>query len=184
MYKVICIIGKSGVGKSILANEICKDKKFHFVKSYTTRKVRINDPEDKETHIFVSKDFREKAKEVMVEYINVEKNYCSWVDKTLFDENKINIFVVDIDAFLKLNKRKDMNVKCVYLQLLEEERKERYRNRNKELVVPQDKRLSIEYLLAKQPEIKSEINIINANKKTPSEIKDDVLEKLRTFTKI
>lgn len=185
MYKVICIIGKSGVGKSTFVNELIKNNKFHFIKSYTTREVRKNDPEDIKTHTFVSKKFREETKnEILAEYINEQKGYCSWVDKTLFDEKKINLFVIDIDAFVKLNKRKDMNIRVVYLQLSELEREKRYKNRNKEIKVPKDKHLSLEYLMVKQPEINNKIRIININKKTPSQIKDDVLKELSDFIDI
>ena len=68
MYKVICIIGKSGVGQSTVVNELIKNKNFHFIKSYTTREVRKNDPEDIKTHTFVSKKFRDETKnEILAE---------------------------------------------------------------------------------------------------------------------
>ena len=186
MYKVICIIGKSGVGKDTLAKELMNsNNKFHFVKSYTTREVRKNDSEDMKTHTFVSEKFRNETKEeILAEYINEQKGYCSWVDKTLFDKDKINLFVIDIDAFIKLNKRKDMDIRVVYLQLSEIERERRYKNRNKEIKVPKDKHLSLEYLMVKQPEINNKINIINTNQKTPSQIKDDVLKELSSFINI
>ena len=83
-----------------------------------------------------------------------------------------------------MNKRKDMDIRVVYLQLSEIERERRYKNRNKEIKVPKDKHLSLEYLMVKQPEINNKITIINTNKKTPSQIKDDVLKELSNFISI
>ena len=188
MYKVICIIGKSGTGKSTLASELCKNDKFHFIKSFTTRAVRKNDSEDIKTHTFVS--FKERInteeKDILLEYANEQKHYSSWVTKELFKKDKINVFVVDIDSFIKFSKMKDFDIKCVYLSLLEEERRNRYRKRESEFIqVPKDKHLSLEYLMVRALNMpKDVINIININEKTPSQIKDDVLISLGTFTQI
>lgn len=123
MYKVICIIGKSGTGKSTLASELCKNDKFHFIKSFTTRAVRKNDSEDINTHTFVS--FKERInteeKDILLEYTNEQKHYSSWVTKELFKKDKINVFVVDIDSFIKFSKMKEFDIRCIYLSLLEEE---------------------------------------------------------------
>ena len=121
MYKVICILGKSGVGKDTLAKELCSNKKYHFVKSYTTREIRKNDPEDINHHTFVKKSFREEFNErdILVEYRNEKLGYCSWTSSDLFDEDKINVYVVDIDAYIKLSKKSDFNCIGIYLKLSE-----------------------------------------------------------------
>ena len=77
-----------------------------------------------------------------------------------------------------------MEIRVVYLQLSEIERERRYKNRNKEIKVPKDKHLSLEYLMVKQAEINNKITVINTNQKTPSQIKDDVLKELSSFINI
>lgn len=178
MINVLCLMGKSGSGKSTLAKELIKDDRFHFIKSYTTRKVRKNDPTDLETHIFVDEDFRKNFKEkIMVEYIHPQKKYHSWSSKSLFDNNKINVYVVDIDAFKELSLSNDYDVKGIYLNIPEKIREERYLKRNKEKEFPIDKHLSVDKLFFTSLDYNlKNFKIININEKTPSEIKDDVLK--------
>lgn len=53
---LILIVGKSGCGKSTIANKLEKDYGMKSVKSYTTRPIRINDSNDKNTHTFITDD--------------------------------------------------------------------------------------------------------------------------------
>jgi len=52
---LICLIGKSGSGKNYIASKL-ERKGFTSVKSYTTRLIRPNDPNDINTHTFISPD--------------------------------------------------------------------------------------------------------------------------------
>lgn len=52
---LICLIGKSGSGKNYIANKL-ERKGFVSVKSYTTRPMRHDDPNDINTHTFISPD--------------------------------------------------------------------------------------------------------------------------------
>lgn len=184
MYKVICILGKSGVGKDTLTKELCKNKKFHFVKSYTTREVRKNDIEDINHHTFVKKSFREEfsEKDIIAEYRNEKLGYCSWTSKDLFSEDKINVYVIDIDAFVKLSKKKDFSCIGIYLKLSEIEREKRYKERNKDITVPKDLHLGLEYALVKSLENKN-LFICDINKKTPKEISMEVNNIIKTYLK-
>lgn len=53
---LILLLGKSGSGKSTIANKLEKDYGMKSVKSYTTRPIRINDSNDKNTHTFITDD--------------------------------------------------------------------------------------------------------------------------------
>ena len=184
MYKVICILGKSGVGKDTLAKELCSNKKYHFVKSYTTREIRKNDPEDINHHTFVKKSFREEFNErdILVEYRNEKLGYCSWTSSDLFDEDKINVYVVDIDAYIKLSKKHDFNCIGIYLKLSELEREKRYKERNKDKTVPKDLHLGLEYALVKSVE-DNKLFVCDINKKTPKEISKEVNKLVKTYLK-
>lgn len=184
MYKVICILGKSGVGKDTLAKELCKNKKYHFVKSYTTREVRKNDAEDINHHTFVKNSFREEfnEREILVEYRNEKLGYCSWTSRDLFNEDKINVYVIDIDAYIKLSKKSDFNCIGVYLKLSELEREKRYKERNKDKTCPKDLHLGLEYALVKSVE-DNKLFVCDINKKTPKEISKEVNNLVKTYLK-
>lgn len=133
--KVICIMGKSGTGKSTVVKELCKNDIFNYVKSFTTRKERINDPSDKETHVFVSKDHYlecEKKSEILALYVS-KNDYVSYTTKKSFDKEKINIYVIDPIAFNDFSKLKGFDVTGIYLKIDEKERTNRFFNREKNL---------------------------------------------------
>ena len=52
---LICLVGKSGSGKNYIANKL-ERKGFTSVKSYTTRPIRSDDPNDINAHTFISPD--------------------------------------------------------------------------------------------------------------------------------
>ena len=51
MKKVLLINGASGVGKSTIAEKLCEDNNFYFIRSYTNRPPRTTDDQD---HIYCS----------------------------------------------------------------------------------------------------------------------------------
>lgn len=102
MIKIVCIMGKSGTGKSTVVKELCKDERFHYVKSFTTRQPRPNDPNDIDTHIFVDdKHYYENRGTVLATYV-APSGYKSYTTLESFDENKTNIYVIDPEAFIHL----------------------------------------------------------------------------------
>lgn len=128
---VICIIGKSGSGKSTYANKIFNSypQITNIVKSYTTRKVRDYDPNDINTHIFVDMDFYNKS-DVLLEYRG--DGYYNFVTPESFDKDLVNLFVVDIDAYNLLCNLPQYYVTGIYLNVSDEVLKERCPERFKE----------------------------------------------------
>lgn len=132
MKKIVCIMGKSGTGKSFVINQLIKKypDKFSSVKSYTTRGVRVDDPEDIKTHIFVNDCFWEDNKNKAIAVYHSPKGYISWTDEDCFDDDKINLYAIDP---LAVNNelypyaiKHNIPIHCIYLSISDDIRKERY----------------------------------------------------------
>lgn len=130
--KVISIMAKSGTGKTTVIDKLCSERPdvFHYVKSFTTRPVRENDPKDKESHIFVSESFYERKKDYAFAVYHSPKGYHSWTDESSFIEDKINIYAIDSKEF------KNLTEKCliselygIFLYIDEKEREKRFISR-------------------------------------------------------
>ncbi len=137
MIKVLCIMGKSGSGKSTIANRLMGlvPEKYALVKSFTTRKVRENDPEDAKTHIFVSEEDYQKDKDKVVALYESPLGYKSYVTKDLFDVDKVNIFVIDPRAYSELvvDHSDELDVVGVYIAVSEDERMRRLQQRGSDV---------------------------------------------------
>ena len=66
MYKIICLIGKSGSGKSTIEQKLCSDLEINQVVSHTTRPPRKKELDGLDYH-FVSDDYFEENKEEFIE---------------------------------------------------------------------------------------------------------------------
>lgn len=134
---IICIMGKSGTGKSTVIEALCKQNNiYHSVKSYTTRPIRDYDPNDINTHTFVNDAYWENNKDkALAVYHNKEKDYYSWTDENSFKEDKINLYAIDPKAYLELLKNPKMqnhHLFGIYLYIDEEVRMERLCGRGDE----------------------------------------------------
>lgn len=89
--KIVLLCGASGVGKSSVATELCKDKDFNLIKSYTDRPMRGTEYD----HIFLDKQHMDELmKEDLVAFTEIHGNrYCTRYNQ--FVEDKINVYVVD-----------------------------------------------------------------------------------------
>lgn len=132
MTKIVCIMGKSGTGKSTVVKELCKDDKFHYVKSFTTRDPRPNDPEDINTHVFVDEQHYEKNKDEILALYESPNGYKSYTTIESFDKDKVNIYVIDPKAFVEFlvfDADLTMDIMGIYLYLDEEIRRKRFEQR-------------------------------------------------------
>lgn len=137
MIKVLCIMGKSGSGKSTIANRLMAlvPEKYALVKSFTTRKERENDPEDVKTHIFVSEEDYQKDRAKVVALYESPLGYKSYVTKDLFDVDKVNIFVIDPRAYSELivEHSDELDIVGVYIAVSEDERMLRLKKRGSDV---------------------------------------------------
>lgn len=134
--KILAICGKSASGKSTAAKrlkEILGDR-VHIVKSYTTREERINDPEDKNTHIFVNAKFYANHKKDAIAVYDSPSGYHSWVDVSSFREDKINIYVIDpkavVNELYPWCIKNNWELTTIYIDIPESIRFDRFTARN------------------------------------------------------
>lgn len=97
--KVLLLVGDSGVGKTTIAKELCKNDKYNYIASYTDREKRF----DKEWgHVFVTKDFMSEilVKDDIVASTKIgDVNYCAL--KSQFMNDAINVYIVDEEGMNK-----------------------------------------------------------------------------------
>lgn len=135
--KIIAIMAKSGVGKSTLIGKLIEEypEIFHYVRSYTTREMRAEDPNDGNTHVFVDEDFWKANQEKAIAVYFSPKGYVSWVDESSFSQDKVNIYAIDplaasTDLVDWAKDKLDIEVYGVYLKLDENERMSRWSKRH------------------------------------------------------
>lgn len=130
---ILCVIGKSGSGKSTIIDILCKDNNYNYVRSYTTRQIRKDDANDVNTHIFVTpNDFYEDLinGRIITSYVSPNR-YINWNTDDLFLENKINVLAIDPKAFTEMIDLygNQYNIYGIYVYLPEDIRKERIEKR-------------------------------------------------------
>lgn len=156
---ILCIITKSGVGKSTLIENLesigkkldsypkqKKVKVYHNVRSFTTREVRKDDPRDINTHVFVDNRFWEDSKDSAMAVYHSPKGYTSWTSRDSFNKECINLYAIDPIAFVEFRKkyRRVHNIYAVYLTLDEDTRKNRLESRGD--IYTEEEHLDIKHL--------------------------------------
>ena len=116
MSKIILLIGRSGSGKSTVAQILAKKYGMKELKSYTTRKPRY---ENEYGHIFVSNEEFERIEDTerIVAYTKYNGNwYCA--TEGLVDDS--DIYVIDINGALvfKDTYKGEKSPFIVYLSLI------------------------------------------------------------------
>lgn len=123
--KILFLVGASGSGKTTIAKRLCDtDERFNFINSFTDRQMR---EKNEYGHTFVNTSYMdvllERSDVVAKTDINGHR-YCSL--ESQFDNNKINIYVVDAngindtieyfpmaDIMSILIRRKEVYVDCI-----------------------------------------------------------------------
>lgn len=90
---IILLVGKSASGKSTICKELVK-KGWIELKSYTTRPIRTNDPNDINTHTFISKEEFDKLENKCAYTFFDGYEYCSTKEQV----DNSDIYVIDPDG--------------------------------------------------------------------------------------
>lgn len=123
--KIVCIIGESGGGKTSLLKSLELEGEINIIQSYTSREPRYEGEwghEWGDGHLFIEHSLADEV--VASTYFN---GNLYWANKKQFDEEKINIYVIDrrgIDLLRLLNKD-EYEVYVIYINTDEMVRMER-----------------------------------------------------------
>lgn len=110
---LLCLIGKSGSGKSTIAERL--NRRFGYVqaKSYTTRPVRVDDENDINTHTFITREQIADCEDDIVAYNEYNGNAYFVTRKML---EGCQIYVVDREGLIQLYKNyHDKDILSIYI---------------------------------------------------------------------
>jgi guanylate kinase len=99
MKKIICIIGESGTGKSLLKDMMCYDFNFHSVKCRSTRQPRY---EGENSHNFITKDEYDSYTN-KIAYTKFGDNYYCVLESDFKDG--VNVYTVDDNGYSQLKEK-------------------------------------------------------------------------------
>ena len=95
--KILLLLGQSGVGKTTVAQELCKnEERYHFVDSFTDRQKR---DKNEWGHIFVDSDYMDamfKDPTLVAKTEIAHNRYCSL--EYQFEKDKVNVYIVDLEG--------------------------------------------------------------------------------------
>lgn len=110
---LLCLIAKSGSGKSTIANRL--ERKYGYVqaRSYTTRPIREEDENDINTHTFIKREQIADYKDDIVAYNEYNGNAYFVTRKML---EGCQIYVVDKEGLIQLYKNyHDKDILAIYI---------------------------------------------------------------------
>ena len=110
MKKIICLIGKSGSGKSTIEQKLCSDLKINHIISHTTRPPRKEELNGLD-YFFCTDDYFEEERENFIEqrlYQVINKDGTKGIWRYGLHRNSIkeglNVVVVDVNGYKALRK--------------------------------------------------------------------------------
>lgn len=131
--KIVAVVGKSGSGKSTMIKGVQNALDVNIIKSKTTREVRDYDPEDADTHHFVTQELYEQEKATAVAMYNSPKGYHSWISPGMITSGRVNIYAIDPIALeeqlIPYCKEHSILLEIVYVDIDENLRKTRISQR-------------------------------------------------------
>lgn len=139
-HVLMCIMGESSCGKDTLVNELCKRNGWNQLISYTTRPRRTNEGD---THVFVDEATYDQMKDnneiAAYTYIN-GNHYWSTIDQLY----KCDYYIIDpigVES-LKALSLPNLHIVTVYINVPDDIRKERAKNRGDDMDIYRSRCLS------------------------------------------
>lgn len=109
---LIALLGRSGCGKSTIAERLNRKYGYAQAKSYTTRPMR-DDPEDENTHTFITREQIADFEDDIVAYNEYNGNAYFVTRKML---EGCQIYVVDREGIIQLYKNyHDKDILAIYI---------------------------------------------------------------------
>jgi len=172
--RIVCLMGKSGCGKSSIENRLEK-LGYNRIVSYTTRNIREGEQNDREYH-FVSKDqFKHLIeKDILMEYAEYAGNYYG-APRPIGSIN--NVIVVESDGFRSIKQIYGKQAIGVYIDVSNEIAEKRRNKRSKLDKTDTDKRKSDDE--KKFSKIKDEADIVIDGSKSLDDILIELLQKIK-----
>jgi len=169
---MLALIGKSGSGKTTIEDTLIREYGFKRAISHTSREKRINDIEGV-NYYFVSKEEMERLWKTgeLVERVDYLDNIYGFVESECKPDRVVAVLP---DGLRQLNKRKDLNIFSVYLDVSYDVRKERMSGRG-------DSDENVEKRLRTDDEVFARVEsmvdlVINNDNKTIEEIVNEILK--------
>ena len=169
---MLALIGKSGSGKTTIEDTLIREYGFKRAISHTSREKRVNDVEGV-NYYFVSKAEMERLWETgeLVERVDYLDNIYGFVESECKPDRVVAVLP---DGLKQLNRRKDLNIFSVYLDVSYDVRKERMSGRG-------DSDENVEKRLKNDDEVFAGVEsmvdlVINNDDKTIEEIVDEILK--------
>ena len=131
MGLLFCVLGRSGVGKDTLVNELCKQTELKKVVSRTTREPRYMEQDGINYFFSVVEDFvRDYEQKKVCAYTFINNNYY-WTNISDIIDN--DIYIIDPNGLAELRKNlagTDIHIVSIYISAPAEETKRRGYNRS------------------------------------------------------
>lgn len=109
---LLCLLGTSGSGKSTIANRLERKYGYTQAKSYTTRPMR-DDPEDANTHTFITPEQVDECSDDMVAWNWYNGNFYFATASML---NNASLYVIDKEGLLQLFRNyHDKDILAIYI---------------------------------------------------------------------
>ena len=169
---MLALIGKSGSGKTTIEDTLIREYGFKRAISHTSREKRVNDVEGV-NYYFVSKAEMERLWETgeLVERVDYLDNIYGFVESECKPDRVVAVLP---DGLKQLNRRKDLNIFSVYLDVSYDVRKERMSGRG-------DSDENVEKRLKNDDEVFAGVEsmvdlVINNDDKTIEEIVNIILK--------
>lgn len=153
--KIICILGKSGSGKSSVEKKL-ESIGYKRIISYTTRKPRGNEKDGREYHFVSREDFEQLiTKKIIIEYAEYAGNYYG-APGPVGSIN--NVIVVESDGYKKFKEIYGDQVTGVYIDVSDEVADQRKGFRHDTSETEAQKRREVDH--SKFEDVKSLVDIV------------------------